>query len=92
MTEATGIADERARLLPMNHEIRKTESALRTARRRRWWSNISLTFGPPVLVILYILWWIPEIGRHTLLVIYVPTGLIAFLFLIATVTLKLTPG
>ncbi len=86
------ITDARARLLPLNHEIRKTESALHTARQRRWWSNVSLTFGPPVLILLYALWWIPGVEHRILLVIYVPAGIISFLFLVATVKLKLTAG
>ena len=45
-----------------------------------------------VSIILYALWWIPGIAHRTLLVIYVPAGVISFLFLVATVKLKLTAG
>jgi hypothetical protein len=84
--------DANDQLLLLNHEIRQTESYLATARRRRQQSNISLALGPVVLVILYGLWWIPAIGHHLLLVIYVPAVLAALFFAIATVKLKITPG
>jgi hypothetical protein len=79
-------------LLTLNHEIRQTESYLEIAKRRRRWSNLSLVFGPALLIVLYALWWIPRISHHTLVVIYVPSALISILFLVATVKLKLTPG
>lgn len=79
-------------LLTLNHEIRQTEAHLEIARRRKRWSNLSLIFGPALIIVLYGTWWIPNINHRLLIIIYIPAGAIAVLFFIATVKLKLTPG
>jgi hypothetical protein len=79
-------------LLTLNHEIRQTESYLEIARRRRRWSNLSLIFGPALLILLYGVFWIPHIERRTLIAIYLPTVPIALFFFVASIKLKLTPG
>ena len=89
-TRLSGDADDR--LLTLNHEIRRTESHLKIAQSRRRQSNLSFVFGPPLLVVLYALYWIPDISRHLLFVVYVPAGILAVLSLVATTKLKMTPG
>lgn len=84
--------DPNAQLLILNHEIRQTESYLAIARRRRRWSNLSLIFGPALLILLYGVFWIPNIDRRTLIAIYIPTVPIALFFFVVSVKLKLTPG
>jgi len=84
--------DAKDQLLTLNHEIRKTESYLKIARRRRKWSDISFVFGPVVLALLYATWWIPHISHRLLLIIYAPALCVALLFAVATIKLKLTPG
>lgn len=84
--------DAKDQLLTLNHEIRKTESHLRIAVRRRRRSDISFVFGPVVLALLYATWWIPHISHRLLLIIYAPALFVALLFAVATVKLKLTPG
>ena len=81
-----------AQLLTLNHEIRRTESYLEIARRRRRWSNLSLIFGPALLIVLYGVFWIPHIDRRTLVAIYLPTVPIALFFFVVSLKLKLTPG
>jgi hypothetical protein len=81
-----------AQLLTLNHEIRQTESHLEIARRRRRWSNLSLIFGPALLILLYGVFWIPHVERRTLVAIYLPTVPIALFFFVASIKLKLTPG
>lgn len=81
-----------AQLLTLNHEIRQTESYLEIARRRRRWSNLSLIFGPALLILLYGVFWIPHIERRALIAIYLPTVPIALFFFVASIKLKLTPG
>jgi hypothetical protein len=81
-----------AQLLTLNHEIRQAESYLAIARRRRRWSNLSLIFGPALLVLLYGVFWIPHTDRRTLIAVYLPAVPIALFFLVVSVKLKLTPG
>lgn len=84
--------DANDQLLVLNHEIRQTESYLKTAQRRRRRSDISFIFGPVVLAFLYGTWWVPHISHHLLVIIDAPVLFAALLFAIATVKLKLTPG
>jgi Protein of unknown function (DUF4231) len=79
-------------LLTLNHEIRKTESHLETARRRKKLSNVSFIFGPVLLAGLYGLWWIPRLNHRVVIIIGFPLLLVALFFAVATVVLKLTPG
>jgi hypothetical protein len=91
--ENTGApSDANAQLLTLDHEIRQVDSFLAIARRRRKWSNLSLVFGPVLLVLLYGVFWIPGIERRALIAIYIPTVPVAVFFFIASVKLKLTPG
>jgi hypothetical protein len=84
--------DANAQLLTLNHEIRQTESYLAIARMRRRWSNLSLIFGPALLILLYGVFWIPHIDRRLLIAIYLPSVPIALFFFGVSVKLKLTPG
>jgi hypothetical protein len=79
-------------LLTLNHEIRQTESYLTIARMRRRWSNLSLILGHTLLVLLYGIFWIPDIGRRALIAIYLPSVPVALFFFGVAVKLKLTPG
>jgi hypothetical protein len=85
-------SDANAQLLTLNHEIRQTESYLAIAKRRRRWSNLSLIFGPALLILLYGVFWIPHIDRRLLIAIYLPSVPIALFFFAVSVKLKLTPG
>ena len=85
-------SDANAQLLTLNHEIRQTESYLAIARWRRRWSNLSLIFGPALLIVLYGVFWIPHIDRRLLIAIYLPSVPIALFFFGVSVKLKLTPG
>jgi hypothetical protein len=88
--QRSGDADDR--LLTLNHEIRRTESFLKIAQSRRRKSNFSFVFGPPLLVVLYGLWWVPSISHRLLIITYIPAGIFGVLSLVATVKLKVTPG
>lgn len=79
-------------LLLLNHEIRQTESHLTIARRRRRWSNLSLVFGPALVIVLYGILWIPHISHRLILAVYLPSIPVVIGFCVATVKLKLTPG
>ena len=79
-------------LLGLDHEIRQAEHALRVARSRRRWSNLSLIFGPVLAVILYSLLWIPWISRAVLWAIYIPTVPVVVGFCVASYILKRYPG
>lgn len=79
-------------LLSLDHEIRQTEHALRVARSRRRWSNLSLIFGPVLAVVLYSLLWLPWINRTVLWAIYIPTVPVVLAFCIASFLLKRYPG
>jgi hypothetical protein len=81
-----------AQLLVLDHEIRRTESHLAIARRRKRRSNLSLVFGPALLILLYGIYWIPHIERRVLVAIYLPTVPIALFFFVAAVKLNVTPG
>jgi hypothetical protein len=59
---------------------------------RRRWSNLSLIFGPALLILLYGVFWIPHIDRRLLIAIYLPSVPIALFFFGVSVKLKLTPG
>lgn len=76
----------------LDHRIRETESALNIAKGRRKWSNISLVFGPLLLLILYVIWWIPWIGDTVRRAIYLPAVPVAVLFGLAAAWLKLRRG
>ena len=85
--------DPNDQLLVLNHEIRQTESYLKTAQRRRRRSDISFIFGPVVLAFLYGTWWVPHISHHLLVIIDRCSGTFRrSLLAIATVKLNLTPG
>lgn len=84
--------DANEQLLTLNHEIRQTESYLTIARIRRKWSNLSLIFGPALLVLLYGVFWIPHIDRRALIAIYLPSVPVALFFFGVAIKLKLTPG
>jgi hypothetical protein len=76
----------------LTHEIRIAEASLALAQRRRRWSNVTLAFGPCLLVVLFELYWILR-GHDTLMeAIYIPGGLLAISSAVATAKLKFTPG
>jgi hypothetical protein len=85
-------ADANAQHRLKSHEIRVTESHLRTAQRRRRQSNIAIVLGPVLIVVLFELHWVLQ--GHTGLseAIYIPGGVLAVFCFIAWVKLKLTPG
>jgi hypothetical protein len=83
---------ERAALLRMSHELRVAEHHLRVAQSRRRWSNISLVFGPVMLVLLYTMWWIPVINETVKIAVTIPTVPVVLGFTIASFRLKRSPG
>ncbi|WP_406104042.1 SLATT domain-containing protein [Micromonospora globbae] len=83
---------EQDRVLLLNHEIRQTEHALDKARRRHRWSNISMVFGPVLLVVIYALAWIPWWSSDLKKIVLIPTFVVALAFGIAAAVLKLDPG
>lgn len=78
-------------VLLLNHEIRQLEHAVNVARRRRKWSNLSLIFGPILLIILYVAYWLP-IDRRIIVAIYIPTIPVAIAFCVSSYYLKRNPG
>ncbi|MFI5931094.1 SLATT domain-containing protein [Actinoplanes sp. NPDC051494] len=83
-------ADDEIRVI--TQKIRETESALALARGRRKWSNLSLVFGPLLLLVLYGMWWVPWVPERLRTAIYIPAIPVALGFCIAAVVLKLRPG
>lgn len=79
-------------LLVLGHQIREKEHELRVARRRRSWSNLSLIFGPVVLLILYVTLWLPWMDKQVLVAVYIPGIPITIGFCISTIYLKRLPG
>jgi hypothetical protein len=65
---------------------------LMIARRRRRWSNLSLVFGPVLLVALYGILWIPHVSHRLILAVYLPCIPVVIGFCIASIKLKVTPG
>jgi hypothetical protein len=86
------VTAENNQLLALNHEIRVTESALRRARSRRRWSNLSLVFGPALGVVLYGIAWIPHVSGRVIEAVYIPCIPVVLGFCIASAILKSTPG
>jgi hypothetical protein len=86
------VATVNEQLLTLNHEIRQTEHSLNVARGRRKWSNLSLVFGPVLMVILYAMYWIPWISREIGIAIYIPAIPVAAAFCVASYLLKRYPG
>ena len=84
--------DPNTQLLLISHEIRETESDLNIARTRQRLSNVSLVLGPVLLVVLFELFWFLRGHRNLMLAIYIPGGLLAVSFAIASAKLKMTPG
>ncbi|MFG1899355.1 SLATT domain-containing protein [Micromonospora carbonacea] len=76
----------------LNHEIRQTEHALAHARMRHRWSNISMAFGPMLLVVLYALFWLPWLSGGSKKVVLIPAAIVAALFGVAALRLKRDPG
>ena len=79
-------------LLNMTHQIRVTEHALATARKRQKWSNVTLVFGPVLLLVLYAIAWVPTIDRIFLLAIYIPAVPVVVACCISSFVLKKNPG
>lgn len=79
-------------LLSMTHQIRVTEHKLAVARRRQRWSNIALAFGPILLILLYVIAWIPAIDRTVLIAVYIPALPIVVASCFASYLLKRNPG
>lgn len=79
-------------LLTLDHAIRQTENALKIARRRKRFSNLSLVFGPVLAVALYAMAWMPWVSRTALWAVYIPTVPVAVGFGIASFYLKTHPG
>jgi hypothetical protein len=84
--------DANTQLRLLTHKIRIAEASLALARRRRRLSNVTLVFGPFLLVVLFELYWVLR-GHETLMeAIYIPGGLLAISAAVATAKLKFTPG
>ena len=84
--------DPNEQLLVNSHEIREIEHALRTARRRRRWSNLSLVFGPVLGILLYAMWWFPQINSTIRLAVSVPVVLVVFGFSAYLISYRRSPG
>lgn len=84
--------DANGQLLILGHQIRELEHSLRVAKRRKILSNASLVFGPIVLVLLYILWWVPWIEQSVMIAVSMPGVPLAAGFCVATYRLKRSPG
>ncbi|GAB3649179.1 SLATT domain-containing protein [Glycomyces tarimensis] len=91
MSTTEGI-HERAALLRMSHHLRVTEHHLRVAQSRRRWSNISLVFGPVMIILLYTMWWIPVISETVKIAVTIPIIPVVLGFSIASFRLKRSPG
>lgn len=66
--------DANTQLRLLTHEIRIAEASLALAQRRRRLSNLTLVFGPFLLVVLFELYWVLR-GHDTLIeAIYIPGG------------------
>lgn len=83
---------ERAELLKMSHRLRTAEHHLRIAQSRRQWSNLSLAFGPMLLIILYSMWWVPYIDNTIKTAITIPAIPVAIGFSAASFRMKRSPG
>lgn len=84
--------DANTQLRLLTHETRIAEASLALGRRRRRLSNVTLFFGPFLLVVLFELYWVLR-GHDTLMeAIYITGGLLAISSAIATAKLKFTPG
>ncbi|WP_258397706.1 SLATT domain-containing protein [Micromonospora noduli] len=79
-------------MLVLNHAIRQTEHELEYARMRHRWSNLSMAFGPVLLVVLYALYWLPWLSGSTKRVVLTPAFIVAILFGVAAYLLKRYPG
>ncbi|MFJ9365294.1 SLATT domain-containing protein [Nocardia sp. NPDC101769] len=78
--------------IALNHRIRKNERDLALAKRRRSWSNYSIALGPILALILYALWWVPQVSPTLLKAIYYPAIPVSIAFCIASYYLKTHPG
>ncbi|MEW2430288.1 SLATT domain-containing protein [Micromonospora sp. NPDC047644] len=79
-------------VLVLNHAIRQTEHELEYARMRHRWSNLSMAFGPVLLVVLYALYWLPWLSGSAKRVVLTPAFIVAILFGVAAYLLKRYPG
>jgi hypothetical protein len=88
----TTVGNLSERLLLINHEIRELEHAIRLARNRRKWSNLSLLFGPLVALLLYALPWLPWVSTTAIWAVYIPAIPVVAGFCVAAYVLKRYPG
>lgn len=88
--DTTTLTNEK--LLVINHEIREIEHAIAIARRRKWWSNVSLILGPFLAVVLYGMLWIPALKRTLVYAVYIPTIPVAIGFCVSSLFLKTHRG
>lgn len=88
----TSVDSLNERLLLVNHQIRELEHAMRVARNRRKWSNLSLLFGPLLALLWYALLWIPWITASVLRAVSIPAIPVAIGFCISAYVLKRYPG
>ncbi|WP_155255729.1 SLATT domain-containing protein [Salinispora fenicalii] len=79
-------------LLVLSHKIRLEEHALAVAQRRKKLSNLSLIFGPLLILLLYAIFWVPQIPSITRTAIYIPAIPIALAFCVSAFHLKRRPG
>ncbi len=79
-------------LLNLAHQIRITEHKIAVARRRHRWSNMTLVFGPVLLVAMYAIAWLPWVNQKILTAIYIPAFPIIAACCVASFLLKKNPG
>ena len=79
-------------LLLLNHKIRLEEHALAIAQRRKKLSNLSLIFGPLLILLLYAVFWVPQVPSIVRTAIYIPAIPIALAFCASAFHLKRKPG
>lgn len=79
-------------LLVMNHQIRQIEHHIAIARRRRRLAILSYFLGPVLLLLLYVLFWLPWFDAVTLTAICVPGFPLAIGFCVLAAFLSRNPG
>ncbi|MFI6869220.1 SLATT domain-containing protein [Nocardia sp. NPDC050406] len=76
----------------LNHRIRRNQRDLAIAKPRRSWSNYSIALGPILALILYSMWWVPQMSPALLKAIYIPAIPVSIAFCVASYYLKTHPG
>lgn len=81
-----------AQLLELNSEIRTIEHNIAVARRRRQWAVASLMLGPMLLLMLYMIPWLPGLDSRLVTAFFIPTLPASLGFCIAAIHLIRNPG